>query len=752
MPLHPTSPKFPMMKPRHLLALVLLAAPSAFAEEEKLDLQVVEPQKKTAPTVQFDATTITASEEKLHLTGGSVHLLDAETLAQFRYDDIHRVLSQVPGVYIREEDGYGLRPNIGFRGADSNRSKKIALMEDGVLFGPAPYSAPAAYYFPMVGRMNGVEVFKGPSSIQYGPNTIGGAINLQTRPIPFEREGGVELSIGSDAFAKGAFHYGSRSGQWGFVLDLIHLRSDGFKELDGGEDTGFEKTEGMIKVQWESDVKAKNYQRVSLKLGHSEEESHETYLGLSDDDFRANPWRRYGISQDDLMDWDRQQIVLSHFIDINEWVQLNTQAYRHTFSRSWAKVNSFGDGTEFLDILDGTANNAAAYYDVLDGTADSGVLVPNILYDDNQRDYVSEGVQLDGSWIIESDVEQVLNFGIRWHRDEIERNHDETTTTFVGGDMRPIAGTTVDTRINKDETDAISAYLLHEVSWGAWNISPGLRLESMDMTSTNELTGTSTDRQDTVFLPGLGSSYVVDENWTILAGVHQGFSPVSPGQNEDIEEEESVNYELGARYQKNSFRAELIGFFNDYSNLLGEATLSTGATPLTVGTQYNGGEVDVLGLEFVIENEWQLSHGTLPFKLNYTYTDAEFKTTFGSSLYGFDRDPTDGLADDDIVISGEPIPYVPEHLLQFDLGWHVAKWQVHLAGKHQSKMREIASEDETDSYWLFDLSTRYQWNERSVVLLKIDNLFEEEYIASRRPYGARPGKPRQWQLGAEFRF
>ena len=110
------------------------------------------------PEVIVERNTLTGGLANVGSVPGSAHYLNLKQLNKFSYTDANRVLRNVPGINIQEEDGFGLRPNIGMRGTGVERSSKITLMEDGILMAPAPYTAPSAYYFPSMGRMQGVEV------------------------------------------------------------------------------------------------------------------------------------------------------------------------------------------------------------------------------------------------------------------------------------------------------------------------------------------------------------------------------------------------------------------------------------------------------------------------------------------------------------------------------------------------------------------------------------------------------------------
>ncbi len=62
--------------------------------------------------------------------GGSVHRVSVAELRALEYADPNRAMARIPGVYVRSEDGFGLRPNIDMRGANSHRSRRIAIRSE----------------------------------------------------------------------------------------------------------------------------------------------------------------------------------------------------------------------------------------------------------------------------------------------------------------------------------------------------------------------------------------------------------------------------------------------------------------------------------------------------------------------------------------------------------------------------------------------------------------------------------------------
>ena len=220
---------------------------------------------------------IIGSKSAAREVSGSASFLDETDLDRFDQIDLRKVLNQVAGVYIREEDGFGLRPNIGIRGAAAERSQKVTLMRDGVLITPAPYSAPAAYYVPNVSRIGSVEVLKGPSATAYGPHTVGGAINFGSLPLPVaSSEGFVDLSAGSDGFYKLQGSYGENAGDFGFLVDVLSYGADGFKYIDEiGGDTGFERNDIGLKMSYVAPESRFDH-RVTLLVEAGYEDPNET--------------------------------------------------------------------------------------------------------------------------------------------------------------------------------------------------------------------------------------------------------------------------------------------------------------------------------------------------------------------------------------------------------------------------------------------------------------------------------------------
>lgn len=702
------------------------------------------------PDEALDNITILGTPVELARMGGSAHLVDEAALEAFEYDDAQRILQTVPGTYVRDEDGFGLRPNIGLRGTSTERSAKVTLMEDGVLFAPAPYAAPAAYFFPLMARMTGVEVFKGPAAIKYGPNTIGGAINFVSRPIPRGSAGALDLSLGQYFTGKAQGHYGFGGERVGALLEGVRLQSDGFKHLDGGGDTGFVKHEALAKLRFNTDPRASVYHRLDLKLGYADETSNETYLGLNPTDFAADPYRRYAASALGLMQWTRTQLQAAYTFEVDE-LTLRLTAYRHDFERTWRKLDDFADGSGLPGLLNQAAPSGpdAVKLAVLRGEADTTSTATTLLVGTNARTYLSQGVQLAGDWSATgATLSHDVQVGARLHADEIVRDHRERPYAMRSGDLEA-AGASADTVQNRGSAVALSGYALYELGLARTVfLTPGLRVEHVRTRLEDFTADTRDDNALTVLLPGLGVFWQATEAWGLLAGVHRGFSPLAPGQPDEIEPETAINYEAGARFGYERVSGELIGFLSDYQNLTAECTLSTGCDPAQVGRQYNGGAVLVYGLEALLRQNHPLFAGVeAQLDLSYTLTLSEFRTAFISD------NPQLG----DVEV-GDALPYLPEHQGAVKAGFTGPTWAVHVGLTYTGEMRDRAGQGAIPDdalipdRWVMDLLARKALGRFGAIYGKIDNFTQNESVVSRRPAGARPAKPFLAMVGYTYEF
>lgn len=690
---------------------------------------------------------------------GSVNYISLKEIQKFSYTDINRTLRAVPGINIQEEDGFGLRPNIGLRGTGVERSSKITIMEDGVLMAPAPYADPAAYYFPTIGRMQGIEILKGSSQIKYGPFTTGGAINLISTQIPTQFSGRFNLLGGSFGGRNLHAFVGNSHKNFGYIAETFQYGSDGFKQQDGGGNTGFDKKDYLVKFRINTNPNAKIYQSVTFKIGETTETSNETYLGLTETDFKANPYRRYFASQKDIIKTDQSQFSITHLIKLSKRLSIMTTAYRSDFKRNWYKLDkvkdSTGKNTSIADLLQNPANFNDAFA-ILTGATSTN---PNALYvRANNRSYSAQGIQTALTYNFKSyGIAHDINLGLRLHKDYVDRFQWDDEYSMNNGVMHLTKSGAPGSESNRIKSaHAFATYLQYKLKYKKFTAIPGIRYENITLIEKDygkndpQRTETSmkkNENQVDVFIPGIGVDYQYSRFLSVFAGVHKGFSP--PGANNETVPEKSVNYELGTRYSKRAMSLQTVLFFNDYSNLLGSDLAASGGGG--TGDLFNAGAVQAKGLEFQMTYDLlafnKQSNFNLPLSIVYTYTDAVFKNSFISSFEDWGK-----------VSAGDQFPYMAHNQFTFILGLENKKFSFNVSGRYMDEMRtapghgEIPTNGKTDSYFIIDANASYMMHKNVSFFVGCNNLTNEVYVVARRPSGLRPGMPRAYNLGLKANF
>ena len=700
---------------------------------------------------------ILGSKFKARNRTGSAYYISPEEIRRLGYTDINRMLKAVPGVNMYEEDGFGLRPNISLRGTKAERSERISIMEDGVLAAPAPYSAPAAYYFPNVARMEAIEVLKGSSQVQYGPFTTGGAINLVSTPIPNCFSGKANISYGSKNTFKSHTSVGSSWKHFGYMVEYLRYQSDGFKKYEDHAAKGFKRNDIIAKIRVKTDhVKGVNH-ALELKFGYADENSDETYVGLSADDFKKAPFLRYPGSQMDKLKTDHRQWVATYLLTFSNKLKITTNAYYNYFHRNWYKLNDVRAGItskekrSIADVLVDPETNIR-YFDILTGKTDREEEA--LLVRANNRTYRSRGIQTRAEYRFNlNEFFFDLEFGLRYHADEEDRFQWDDSYSMKNKKMVLFMEGIHGTNANRvTSANALAGYLLAKLRYDAWTVTAGLRYEDVDLLKKDytkeDLARSGKVRIETpnharVLIPGVGLHYQLMPAASVFFGIHKGFAP--PSAELYQKPESSVNMELGTRVAIGNFRAELIGFYNNYSNMLGSDLAASGGA----GTleQFNVGEARVKGAEFLVQYQPlpKNCNVRLPLQVSYTYTDTEIRNSFESHSWGN-------------VVRGDEIPYIFKHALNMQLGIECKWFYANIGARYNSDMRTspgqgtIAEREKVPANLIFDAPLNVFVNKYLTVRLNAINLTNRVYLTSRHPAGLRAGHPFGIYAGANVQF
>lgn len=206
----------------------LLLSTAAYADE-------MPPPSAPAPDAAAEpgpgsiVVTATRFATPLDQVPASVTVLDKAAIDRSQDIGVTELLLRTPGISISRNGGYGTSTALRIRGAESDQT---VVVIDGVKLND-PSSTGGGYNFAnlLVGDAARIEVLRGPQSILWGSQAIGGVVNVVT-PLPTQAlEGSFDIEAGSrdTVSARGAI--GGKTGPLAWRLGGQTFSTDGISAI-----------------------------------------------------------------------------------------------------------------------------------------------------------------------------------------------------------------------------------------------------------------------------------------------------------------------------------------------------------------------------------------------------------------------------------------------------------------------------------------------------------------------------------------
>ncbi len=711
---------------------------------------------QTGDTSRLAEILVVGTRDRLAHIPGSAFLLDPSQLRAWHPASVNEALRRVPGVVTRDEEGFGLRPNIGIRGLNPTRSSKVLLLEDGLPITFAPYGGNETYYHPPIQRFDRVEVLKGSGQIRFGPQTIGGVINYLTPAVPRDPTLTLSVSRGARAFLAARVRAGGSLGPLGALASYDRTEGDGARDHVGTR---------LDDLTLKGTLAPGAHHTLTVRANAYRERSNVTYSGLTEAEWAAAP--RQNPLRNDSMLLDRWGASATHRWTPSTGVALTTSLYAYDVSRDWWRQSSNSDERP----NDASDPNCGGMANLNTTCGNQGRV----------RDYYVWGLEPRLSAVSTVLGRPVaIDGGLRVHGERQDRRQLNGASPAA---RQAGPATDVNSGLKEDnlrENRAYSAFVQPRVFLGHWTLTPGVRVEHITYGRTNRLADPDTSGRTslTAVVPGLGATFTPGGTVTLFAGVHRGFAPPrtediisNAGGVIELDAELSWNYEVGVRVEGGGARLEATAFRLDFENQTVPASVAggTGAALTSAGRTLHQ------GLELAGRLDAGRPHGSphnvfvdvavtwLPTarfegpRFAYVGTagpDVPGKVYAGPDAAGTRRQ---------VSVTGNRLPYAPRGTLALTLGYGFRDaFDLRLEAVAVSRQYGDAlntgvvvpdgQQGPITGYRLWNAAATYTHaGTRTTLFVTARNLTDRLYVAD-RTRGLVPGLPRTVQAGVVQTF
>jgi Fe(3+) dicitrate transport protein len=618
-----------------------------------------------------------------------------------------------------ESDGSGIQTGIATRGLSPNRSWEFNMRQNGYDISSDVFGYPEAYYTPPADAVAKIEILRGASSLQYGPQ-FGGMINyvFDSAPAINGSKTKIRQSFGSYGLFNNFISTGLRKNKFSFY-SFYHRRSaDGWRE-----NSAYTTQTGFISVGYDFNEKVK----VKAEYTHSDMLSQQAG-GLTDVQFQDNAQQSSRARNWMSIPWNLMNVQLD--INASEKFQLEIKTFGLLATRS-----SVG----FLDPI----NTADV---ILAATNDYAVRRLDV------DKYQNIGTELRGKYEFKLfGNKQTLAFGARAYQAKTFRHQKGNGTT--GSDFN----------MNIDSLGYKVNYVFGTKNYALFAeqalylgkrilVVPGVRLEqivSSGSGSVNYANGEIPfqERAISKLLFGIGTEFHLNEKNEIYANASQAFRPMTfseliPSATTDVvdpnlKDSEALNIDLGVRGSwKNYISYDASVYQMNIQDRIGTYTQSSVRYVTNIGASLSK------GIELYVEGN-VLSE----FKEGKCGSFQPFASiAYNEATYTSWNDPT-VIAGSSSDRTNKAVENAPRRIQRYGLTYKLKGF----SATYQLNKVSEAFADATNSilpsvdaksglipaYSVSDLSFGYSGKENYTLQVGVNNLFDESYFTRRA--GGYPG-------------